>query len=400
MILTKCAVCSTELGRTLGQKCGRCSTRYCGPACQKQHWQEFGHDQLCKRIKKEGGAEQYNANTRYTAAVSIAAEACAEDTKGQTCHICTQALHWKTKEGLVRMCGCSGTSGFAHVSCLEEQAKILVAEAEENNKDPQWHRWHKCGLCEQDYYGIVRCALGWACWKTYLGRPETDWDRRDAMNELGNGLLETGQNEDALSVKEAELAMKRRLGASEDSILSVQGNLAGAYLQLGRKEQASRMLRDVYSGYLRLYGTDHRDTLREAYNYANTLNGLQRFAEAKALMRRTMPVARRVLGENDNLTLMMRCIYASALYRAEKATLDDVREAVAMFDELARTTRRKLGEAHPLAVMVAQDLQNVQGKLRKHEELEDMGFSSLAEAKEVLSAMEAMMTGDNSGPGI
>ena len=97
---------------------------------------------------------------------------------------------------------------------------------------------------------------------------------------------------------------------------------------------------------------------------------------------------------------MMRCIYASALYRAKKATLDDVREAVAMFDELARTTRRKLGEAHPLAVMVAQDLQNVQGKLRKHEELEDMGFSSLAEAKEVLSAMEAMMTGDNSGPGI
>ena len=147
MILTKCAVCSTELGRTLGQKCGRCSTRYCGPACQKQHWEEGGHDQLCKKIKKVGGAEQYNANKKYTEVVSVAAEACAEDTKGQTCYICTQALHWKTKEGLVRMCGCSGTSGFAHVSCLEEQAKILVAEAEENNKDPQWHRWHKCGLC-------------------------------------------------------------------------------------------------------------------------------------------------------------------------------------------------------------------------------------------------------------
>ena len=133
MILTKCAVCSTELGRTLGQKCGRCSTRYCGPACQKQHWEEGGHDQLCKKIKKVGGAEQYNANKKYTEVVSVAAEACAEDTKGQTCYICTQALHSKTKEGLVRMCACSGTSGFAHVSCLAEQAKILVAEAEENN---------------------------------------------------------------------------------------------------------------------------------------------------------------------------------------------------------------------------------------------------------------------------
>ena len=60
-------------------------------------------------------------------------EECADDTKGQTCYICTQALHWKTKEGLVRGCACRGTAGFAHVSCLAEQAKILVAEVEANN---------------------------------------------------------------------------------------------------------------------------------------------------------------------------------------------------------------------------------------------------------------------------
>ena len=88
---------------------------------------------LCKPIKKAGGAEQYNANKKYAEAVAVAVEKCADDTKGQTCFICTQALHWKTKEGLVRMCACRGTAGFAHVSCLAEQAKILVAEAEENN---------------------------------------------------------------------------------------------------------------------------------------------------------------------------------------------------------------------------------------------------------------------------
>ena len=83
MILTQCAVCATELGLTLGKKCGRCSTRYCGPECQVQHWKEGGHDQLCKLIKKAGGAEQYNANNKYTDAVAVAAEACADDTKGQ-----------------------------------------------------------------------------------------------------------------------------------------------------------------------------------------------------------------------------------------------------------------------------------------------------------------------------
>ena len=53
---------------------------------------------------------------KYDEAVTTAVEACADDTKGQTCFICTQALHWKTKEGLVRMCACRGTARFAHVS--------------------------------------------------------------------------------------------------------------------------------------------------------------------------------------------------------------------------------------------------------------------------------------------
>ena len=67
--------------------------------------------------------------------LQVAVEKCAEDTKGQTCYICTQARHWKTKEGLVRGCACRGTAGFAHVSCLAEQAKILMDEALENNLD-------------------------------------------------------------------------------------------------------------------------------------------------------------------------------------------------------------------------------------------------------------------------
>ena len=99
MILTLCAVCATELGLTLGKKCGRCSTRYCGAECQVQHWKEGGHDQLCKKIKKAGGAEQYNANKKYAEAVAVAAEECAEDTKGETCYICTQSTPLENEGG-------------------------------------------------------------------------------------------------------------------------------------------------------------------------------------------------------------------------------------------------------------------------------------------------------------
>ena len=354
MILTQCAVCATELGLTLGKKCGRCRTRYCGAECQVQHWKEGGHDQLCKKIKKAGGAEQYNANKKYAEAVAVAVEKCADDTKGQTCYICTQALHWKTKEGLVRMCACRGTAGFAHVSCLAEQAKILFDEAEENNldnkvKNERWHRWTTCSLCEQDYHGVVRCALGWACWKTYVGRPERDAFRIMAMQTLGSGLYVAKHYEDALPVQEAEMAMLRRIGAPESSILVAQSNLANTYRLLERVELSMRMRKDIYFGWLNLKGEDNNNTIREANNYATILvDDLRRFEEARSLMRKMMPVAQRVLGESDGITLRMRVNYALALCNDPASTLDDLREAVTTLEDTARTARRVFGGAHPL----------------------------------------------------
>jgi hypothetical protein len=128
----------------------------------------------------------------------------------------------------------------------------LVAEAEENNLDwkvmnERWGRWHTCGLCEQQYHGVVMHALGWACWKTYLGRPEADQIRGLAMSALGNGLSEVGHDKDALSVDEARLSWLRRLGASEVDRLAAQGNLAKSYEMLGRDEEALPIRRGVYS---------------------------------------------------------------------------------------------------------------------------------------------------------
>jgi hypothetical protein len=372
MILTQCAVCATELGLSLGKKCGRCSTRYCGAACQVQHWKEGGHDNLCKKIKKAGGAEQYNANKKYTEAVVAAAEACAEDTKGQTCYICTQALHWKTKEGLVRMCSCRGTAGFAHVSCLAEQAKILFAEGEENNLDDKalnerWARWYKCGLCEQDYHGVVAGALGWACWRTYVARPETDWAHGLAMTQLGNGLHDAANHEDALSVRETQLSMRRRLGVPEQNMLVTQGNLARTLRALGRLEEAMRMRQDVYSGYMKLCGEEHGETIRAALNLGVALHGLDRLKEAKALLRKTIPVARRILGANNSITLTMKMNYAQEIYQDDCATLDDLREAVTTLEETERIARRVLGGAHPLTMDMEKCLRKSRAVLRARE---------------------------------
>jgi len=58
------------------------------------------------------------------------------------------------------------TVGQPEVYIVAEQAKILVDEAEENNLDTKafnarWWRWFTCSLCEQNYHGVVACALRW-----------------------------------------------------------------------------------------------------------------------------------------------------------------------------------------------------------------------------------------------
>ena len=272
----------------------------------------------------------------------------------------------------MRMCACRGTAGFAHVSCLAEQAKILVAEAEENNLgskvlNERFDRWHTCGLCEQNYHGVVRGGLGWGCWKTYLGRSELDLARRFAMQQLGNGLYHTKHYEDALTVEEALLSMLRRAGASEQGILTAQNNIARTYQLLGRHESALNMYRDVLSGYLKLLGESDTFTIMAASNYASALHNLNRFEEAKALLSRTMPVAQRVLGESNELTITIKCHYSWALYEDTAATLGDLREAVTSLVETERTTRRVLGGTHPLTGAIGAYLQNARAALRARE---------------------------------
>ena len=93
------------------------------------------------------------------------------------------------------------------------------------------------------------------------------------------------------------------------------------------------------------------------------LKKLGRFEEAKSLMRKSIPVARRVLGSNNETTLKMRMIYAKALYEDPGATLDDLHEAVTTLEEIERTARRVLGGAHPLTVDIGRGLQYARSAL-------------------------------------
>ena len=124
---------------------------------------------------------------------------------------------------------------------------------------------------------------------------------------------------------------------------------------------------DVYMGFLRLYGEENQDALREATNYTVDLLHLQRFKEVKSLLRKTLPVARRVLGDRHEYTMYMKRNYAMALYGDPAATLNDLREAVTTLEDTERTARRILGGASPTTRSVETALRNARAALRARE---------------------------------
>ena len=78
-------------------------------------------------------------------------------------------------------------------------------------------------------------------------------------------------------------------------------------------------------------------------------------------------MARRILGDSNDLTLCMRRTYAQALYHNPGATLDHLREAVTTLGETERAARCVLGGPHPLTVDIEGELRNARAALRARE---------------------------------
>ena len=114
-------------------------------------------------------------------------------------------------------------------------------------------------------------------------------------------------------------------------------------------------------------GEKHGKTVLAAANFAATLVELARLEEAKTLLRKMVPVVRRVLGESNTLTLKMRWVYARALYKDDGATLDDLREAATTLEETERIARRVMGGLHPTTTGIENALRVTRAVLRARE---------------------------------
>ena len=137
---------------------------------------------------------------------------------------------------------------------------------------------------------------------------------------------------------------------------------------------------------MKLNGEEHWETFLAANNLAVTLLRMKRYKEAKSVLRKTIPVARRVLGESTDLVLALRWNYAQTLYKDNDATLDDLREAVETLEDTGRIARRVLGGAHPLTAQVELGLR----VSRKGLAIGEASVGNSDDVSAVRAALEAM----------
>ena len=134
---------------------------------------------------------------------------------------------------------------------------------------------------------------------------------------------------------------------SEEQLLVVQNNLAATYRALGRHEEAMSMRGDIYSKRLKLDGEEHPSTLSAANNYAMLLITLRRFKEAKRLLCKVIPVARRVLGNEHELTLSLCEDLSRATLLDVESSAEEKRKALQTLEDTLGVMRRVLGPQHP-----------------------------------------------------
>ena len=102
-------------------------------------------------------------------------------------------------------------------------------------------------------------------------------------------------------------------------------------------------------------------------------------------------LVRGVCGTSHDLTIRMSETYAEALYRDPVATLDDLRKAVNMLEDVELIARRVFGGAHPLTRRIERQLQAARAALRTREESvrRQDSVRSICEAVEQMSSGSA-----------
>ncbi|HEX8344626.1 MAG TPA: toll/interleukin-1 receptor domain-containing protein [Actinoplanes sp.] len=142
-------------------------------------------------------------------------------------------------------------------------------------------------------------------------------DTLGSRNNLANAYQDAGRTDEAIALHTRTLTdMERILGDDHPDTLTSRNNLANAFQQSGRTDEAIALHTRTLTDRERILGDDHPDTMQSRGNLASAYQAAGRTDEAIALHTRTLTDRERILGHDHPNTLRSRNNLANAYQQA------------------------------------------------------------------------------------
>ena len=153
---------------------------------------------------------------------------------------------------------------------------------------------------------------------------------------------DVGMPQLALTLTESVTQASNLLGTDHPDTLSTRNNLAGAYHDAGRLDEAIPLFEQNFEDRTRILGPRHPDTLTARDNLASAYHDAGRLDEAIPQYEQNLTDRTRILGPHHPDTLTARDNLASAYQTAGR-----LHEAIELFEQNLDDRTRILGPHHP-----------------------------------------------------
>ena len=164
-----------------------------------------------------------------------------------------------------------------------------------------------------------------------------------SRNNLAEAYCDAGRLDDAITLHRQTLEDHTRiLGPHHPDTLTSRNNLASAYQDAGRLDDAITLYEQTLEDRTRILGPHHPDTLTSRNNLAYAYQDAGRLDDAITLYEQTLEDRTRILGPHHPSTLTSRNNLASAYQAAGR--LDD---AITLHKQNLKDLTRILGPHHP-----------------------------------------------------
>ena len=164
-----------------------------------------------------------------------------------------------------------------------------------------------------------------------------------SRNNLANAYRDAGRLDEAIALHKQTLEDRARiLGPHHPDTLISHHNLAGAYQDAGRLDEAIALFEQTLEDSTHTLGPHHPHTLTTRNNLASAYQDAGRLNDAIALHEQNLKDRTRILGPHHPDTLISRNNLASAYQDAGR-----LNDAIALYEQNLEDSTRILGPHHP-----------------------------------------------------